>query len=69
VSLKAFHIVFIVCSLLISLGFAVWSFSRFMSQGNVGTLVMGALSALVLLLLGGYGGWFLRKLQREAALR
>ena len=62
-SLKAFHIVFILLSVLLCVGFGFWEFSRFAGEGSVlhligGIAALGAGAGLVL-----YGIRFLRKLR------
>lgn len=54
-SLKAFHIVFIVLSILLCFTCAAWSFANHVAQGfGIGAAVAGA--ALIV-----YGIWFVRK--------
>ena len=62
-SLKAFHIVFIVVSTLLCIGFGVWAIVEYRSQGGLGTLVAGVGSLSASLALVWYGRWFLRKLK------
>jgi len=62
-SLKQFHIVFIVMAVLSSLGFAAWAFTRF--QAESGVMLMGGISAVVALGLMIYGVWFLKKLKGQ----
>ena len=58
-SLKYFHIVFIVMALLVSAGFAAWAFTRY--QADTGILMMGGLSSVTTLVLLAYGMWVKRK--------
>jgi hypothetical protein len=58
-SLKAFHICFIVLSSSVALGFGVWAFQNLERNGS--RLVVGAGSVVVAGSLLGYGSWFLRK--------
>ena len=63
-SLKAFHIVFIIASTLLAAGFGVWAIREYVAgQGSGVDLALGIAS---LLLVGGliwYGKYFLRKLK------
>lgn len=60
-SLKAFHIVFIVCSVLLSAGLGVWGVTR---PGHpAGDLVLGILGFVAAAGLIVYGVWFLKKLK------
>jgi hypothetical protein len=56
-SLKAFHIVFIVLSIVLSIGCAVWAFAN-------GTMPFGAACAVVALALVAYGINFVKKSKR-----
>lgn len=63
-SLKAFHIVFITASTLLSFGFGVWAIREYFMGGNeVVNLVMGGLSTGAGFLLIVYGRYFLKKLR------
>lgn len=62
-SLKQFHIVFIVMSVMLSAGFAAWAFTRYQPPGSV--LLMGGLSAMSAVALMIYGVWFLKKLKGQ----
>jgi len=62
-SLKQFHIVFIVMAVLTSAGFAVWAFTRY--QADAGVMLMGWVSAVVAFGLAVYGVWFLKKLKGQ----
>lgn len=63
-SLKAFHVVFITCSILFSLGFGVWGVRNFMETGNVVNLLMGIGTFIGAIALVWYGMWFLRKFKK-----
>ena len=54
-SLKAFHIVFIVLSILLCIGCAVWAFYNQAGQA------FGLGAAIAALILFCYGIWFIRK--------
>jgi len=63
-SLKAFHVVFIVASILLAAGFAAWSLMNFFSAGGVKSdLWVGIGSGVVALGLIGYEIYFLKKLK------
>jgi hypothetical protein len=61
-SLKAFHIFFIVLSTSLSLGFGVWSFQNLEPQSGL-RLVFGVGGLLAAAGLVGYGSWFVRKMR------
>jgi len=67
-SLKAFHIIFVTISMLLAGAFGVWAIVKYRSNGDVGLLAAGVISGLLFVALGGYGRWFLRKLQNESYL-
>jgi hypothetical protein len=62
-SLKAFHIVFIVLSILMSVGVGGWAINAYLNGAGVGIAVLGAVSLLIGLGLGIYGRYFLKKLR------
>jgi len=67
-SLKAFHIVFILVSGLLCLGLGAWSYGRY-RQTHALEFAWGiavSLAALVALIV--YGKWFLRKLRNVSYL-
>jgi hypothetical protein len=57
-SLKAFHVIFIILAILLAIGCAAWSFA------NEAALGFGYASAATALALVIYGVWFLRKSRR-----
>jgi hypothetical protein len=67
-SLKAFHVVFVVASTLCALGFGAWSVAAYTRTGAGGALAMsiGAFAAAAVLV--WYGFWFLRKLKNVSFL-
>jgi hypothetical protein len=67
-SLKAFHLVFIVASILLCVGLSVWSLLNYFSQGATVNLVMGIGSALAAVALVVYERFFLRKLKNVSYL-
>lgn len=62
-SLKAFHIFFIVISVLCALGFGAWSVADYQRTGSPGTLALGIAGFVAAVALVWYGFWFLRKLK------
>lgn len=61
-SLKAFHILFIVVSTILATGFGAWAINEYKRSGDMSALVWGLgafVGAAVLVL---YGRWFLKKL-------
>lgn len=62
-SLKAFHIVFIVVSTLLTVGFGYWAVGEYRSSGDAMNLGIGVGSLVAALALLVYGVWFLRKLR------
>ena len=67
-SLKAFHIVFVVFSALFAFGFAAWSLSLYSSGGNASTLIVAAFSLFAGIGLIFYGIRFLKKLKHVSFL-
>ncbi len=62
-SLKAFHIFFIVASMALCVGFGVWATQDFARSGSWVNLSLGVGSFIGSILLACYGVWFLRKLK------
>jgi hypothetical protein len=62
-SLKAFHIFFVVASILCAAGFGAWAVDAYRRSGGAANLGMavGAFAAAAVLLV--YGRWFLKKLK------
>ena len=67
-SLKAFHIVFILLSSAISLILAGWGIQGYRASGNGGQLVLGLVGVVSLVLLIPYFLWFLKKMRQLAFL-
>lgn len=67
-SLKAFHILFVVVSTMLALGFAWWGFREYRLRGDVNMLVLAGLSVVAGVALLIYGRWFLRKLKHVSYL-
>ena len=62
-SLKALHVVFIVASIVLALGFGAWSLNEFAHGGARGHLWFGIGSLIVGVLLIVYGKAMLKKLK------
>ncbi len=62
-SLKAFHIFFIVVSIALCVGVGVWATQDFARTGSGVHLALGVGSFIGSILLACYGVWFLRKLK------
>jgi hypothetical protein len=67
-SLKAFHIVFIVMSTVLSLGFGAWALTRNLAGGSSMYLLVAAGAVAAAAGLAVYGIWFLRKLRHVSYL-
>jgi len=67
-SLKAFHIVFIIASILLAFGFAAWSLVNFADGKRTVDLLFGIGSALAGLGLCIYGRYVLKKLKHISYL-
>ena len=67
-SLKAFHIFFIVLSTALAVGFGVWATRDFAQSGSWVHLALGVGSFLGSVALVCYGAWFLRKLKHVSYL-
>ncbi len=62
-SLRTFHIIFVVVSTLLALGVGIWSLVQYRSEHTNAMLIMmvGCLALMVALVV--YGRWFLQKLK------
>ena len=67
-SLKAFHILFIIASLALAFGFGAWAFNSYYHDGPRNHLVWGALSVAVGIGLLFYGRYVLKKLKKISYL-
>ncbi len=68
-SLKAFHIVFISASILLTLGIGGWALNNYFSVGGTrGDLFAGLGSVAAAVALGIYGVYFLKKLKHISYL-
>ena len=63
-SLKVFHIFFIISSITLALGLGVLSLKTFLTSNNPMYLVVGLLSFILGIALLGYGVWFLQELKK-----
>ena len=63
-SLKVFHIVFIVLSTVTAVGFGFWEIEAFRAEGGTGKLIVGIVSLAAGVLLMTYGQWFLKKMRK-----
>ena len=67
-SLKAFHVFFVIVSLICTVGFGIWGVRSYQNAGEVADLFMGIGSFVVTIALLIYFRWFLRKLKNESYL-
>jgi hypothetical protein len=67
-SLKAFHIFFILLSTLLAFGFGFWAVDDFSHSGSGFHLTLGLGSFIAGFALAWYGVWFLRKLKHVSYL-
>jgi len=58
-----FHVVFVTCSLILTIGFAVWAFGNYRVGGQAADLVYGVGGSLASVGLIIYGRIFLKKLK------
>lgn len=66
-SLKAFHVFFLVVSIIFSGGFTYYAVQQ-STTGNNEFMVFGVISALICTALLGYTGWFLIKMRNVGFL-
>jgi hypothetical protein len=67
-SLKAFHVFFVIVSVLCALGFGAWAVGDYLRTGRGGVLALAVLGFLAAGALVWYGFWFLRKLKNVSYL-
>jgi hypothetical protein len=67
-SLKAFHVVFIVISIILTAWFGWWSVNSYRQNAEISSLLLGIGSFIGMVLLVIYFRWFLRKLKNESYL-
>lgn len=63
-SLKIFHIIFIFCSVTITLGFSVWAFRAYQQSAQIGYLVASIASIGAGIGLIVYGSNFIKKMKK-----
>jgi hypothetical protein len=63
-SLKAIHILFIVASMLLCLGFGGWALNNYLAFDGTTNLIYIICSAVLFLALAVYGRFFLKKLKK-----
>ena len=67
-SLKAFHVFFVIVSTLCALGFGAWAVAEYARTGHGSTLALGIIGFAAAVALVWYGLWFLRKLKNVSYL-
>lgn len=67
-SLKAFHIVFVIASVVLGLGFGIWAIVQFAHAGSAAMMALGIASLVFAVGMVVYGVWFLRKLKNVSYL-
>ena len=65
--LKTFHILFIISSVTLALGMAVWGVHNYSMTGNTTNLSLGIASLVGVAILVKYANWFLKKLEKIEA--
>lgn len=65
-SLKVIHVLFIVCSILLTLGFGGWCLQTYLQEKQTMYLIFALLSVVALGGLVAYMFWFARKLKSGA---
>lgn len=60
-TLRGFHIIFIIIAVVLTLGLAYYEYTFFQRTGSVLDGVLAALLALIGATLAGYGVWFFRR--------
>lgn len=68
VSLKAFHVLFVIVSTVFCLGFGVWEIVDYRKRQDGTSLILGVASLMGGVALIIYGRWFLRKLKKQSYL-
>ena len=67
-ALKSFHIVFVVLSTLMSIGFGAWATGQFFDGNGTVFLIVAVAAVAFAAALIAYGFWFLRKLKHVSFL-
>lgn len=62
-TLKAFHVVFVLIATLTTGGFGVWSLMAHQDRGEMNLLILGVFSLGLTVALLVYGNWFLKKMK------
>ena len=62
-SLKAFHLLFVIASILLAVGLGLWSIREYHEFGGAGMLALGIASLLAGAAMTVYSRWFVRKLK------
>ena len=62
-SLKAFHVVFVVASILLSGVLTAWSYGHYSTAGGSDMLALAILGVVSIAALIVYGVWFLKKMK------
>ena len=62
-TLKAFHLVFIALSALLSIGFAAYCWRGYTTGGAAGPLALAVASSGAAVLLAAYGAFFVRRMR------
>ncbi len=63
-SLKVFHVFFILCSIVLTVGLAVWQFETYGTLHSFKSLILSAGFFFSALGLAGYLVWFLKKMKK-----
>jgi len=63
-SLKAFHIFFILCSVLLGMGIAAWQLQGYFAEETPIHLILAGFSFTGGMALAGYLFWFFQKIKR-----
>lgn len=67
-SLKAFHVFFVIVSVIFTVSFGVWGIRSYLQTSDLSHLVMGVLSLAGTVVLAWYFKWFLKKLKNVSYL-
>jgi multidrug transporter EmrE-like cation transporter len=67
-SLKAIHIVFIIASMLLCVGFGAWAVDQYSHEHGTAELCYAIGSGVVFVTLAVYGWYFLKKLKKISYL-
>ena len=67
-SLKAFHVFFIIVATIFTISFGAWGIHSYLHTGQVSHLLLGSFSLISSVLLAWYFKWFLKKLKSVSYL-